>query len=203
MKKYVVVSLLFLPLVAFGAPSVRKLGTAGSVVGTAAVGKTAKAVPARTGSVSKISGGKVASVGSLRAKSATTGVTGAITGSTARLTGLKSLWANSTPKVVNTGGAYIGSASAARVECDGEDICTKLGDLQHQLDEHRTDINNNTNKITINEGNIQNLSVSPKFNSVRIGTSDKPGDFTDDLENIDGPGKSRAWIWVEEDSLSL
>lgn len=198
MKKYVVVSLLFLPLVAFGAPSVRKLGTAGSVVGTAAVGKTAKAVPARTGSVSKISGGKVASVGSLRAKSATTGVTGAITGSTARLTGLKSLWANSTPKVVNTGGTYIGSASVAELKCDGVNICDTLGDLNER-------VTTNTNNITTNEGNIatntqdiQDLSVSPKFNSVRIGTSDKPSDFTDNLEFIDGPGMSRAWIWVEE-----
>ena len=70
MKKYIILALLFVPMVAFGASSVRVLGnkaTTPAVKGTTAT----KAIPAKTAAVATTGDSSVSRVGAVRAKTKT------------------------------------------------------------------------------------------------------------------------------------
>ncbi len=171
MKKYIIIPLLFLPLMSFAAPAVKKLGVA-TPVATAGVrpGVAAKVTPARTASV-----GKVARVGSVQPKPATA-TSGAISGSTSRF------------PIVLPGRLY-NSASAPRptggtTVIDNTDV--DLTEINNQISTINTTLSNHENQINSNETTINNLQDSPKFDSISRSalTGDAP--------------TGRAWIWVEE-----
>ncbi len=142
MKHCLFVFLLFFTMVAFGAPSVRQLGGAGHVAGIS--GAVASIVtPKKLSASANKSGAGVARVGSLRAKSAKTGIQGAVSGSTARF-----------PMSVQT--KIFSTAKGPRV-IGGSTIINNNTEQPVNLDE----INNRIDAISNRVTNIENVNVEP------------------------------------------
>lgn len=200
MKKYVFMVLMCCPLMAFGAPSVRALGSH-AISGTAG----AKVTPTKASAVSTDRGSSVARVGSLRAKATTATAPSATSASTSRFPVILPT------KVYNTANAprptgYSSSSSTiintdvdlteieAKIETNRVNIETNAG----KIDTNTQNIATNTEKITTNTGNITTnttniTNLSREANSIRIGGATKPTDFDDDNKE-----SNRAWIWVEQ-----
>jgi len=191
MKKYVVLFLMCLPMVSFGAPSVRALG-AGAVVG--ASGATAsKITPAKVGSTPSTS--SVARVGSLRAKATTVGTPSAVSGATGRFPVI------STAKVYNTTAtprpiSSVSNASIINTEENLDALTQRVTDIE--------DLRGNTNVVKMSnlEGstNIVNTvkdnkdsieELNKNADTVLVSGSGNP--FTGNPQN-----ENRAWIWVEK-----
>lgn len=172
MKKYIVITLLFCPLMSLAAPAVKKLGFAtpaatGGVKSTVA----AKVTPARSATV----GGNIARVGSLRLNSANSASTsGAISGSSSRFpVVIPSKFYNSVSSPKPTGGTIVNAS------VDLTEVNNRIDSINSTLTEHDTRINNNDTHIT-------QVESSPKFDSIST------------VELTGTPPENRAWIWVEE-----
>lgn len=206
MKKYVFMVLMCCPLMAFGAPSVRALGT-NAVSGTA--GATVnKITPVKAASVSTDRSSSVARVGSLRAKATTTAVASTNSASTSRFPVILPT------KVYNTANKPrpTGTSSSSIIDADIEALEQRVTNIENQvtnignqtgdttivetvnnnttqINNHTEQINNHTDQITTNTTNITKL----EDNSDTVLVSSEANPFA---------GRSlpenRAWFWVEQ-----
>ena len=146
MKKYVFLFLMCCPLMAFGAPSVRALGS-NAISGTVGAASVNKVTPTKASSVSANRGSSVARVGSLRAKATTATAPSANSASTSRFPVILPT------KVYNTANTPrpTGYSSSSTV------VPTDLGDLPERV----TNIENmesNTSDIVKRVEDISNLT---------------------------------------------
>ena len=205
MKKYLVMCLVCCPLVAFGAPSVRSLGS-GAVSGTVGATAANRVTPTKAPAVSANRSSSVARVGSLRAKATTTVATPSTT-STSRFPVILPTKVYNTANAPRPTGVSSSSSTVVPSEFDPSG-------LQQQIDVNRQKIETNEGNITINAENIStnadNISTNagnissntsriealeerPEADTVLVSTGPgKPGAF-----NGREPGANRAWIWVE------
>ena len=198
MKKYILVILMCFPMLSFGAPSVRALGS-NAVVG--ASGTTAsKITPVKASNVGSVSGSGVARVGSLRAKATTVNTPSAVSGTTTRFPVVSPTRLFNTamaPRPVSYSSTTINNTEAV-----------DLTDIEQKIEQNKNNIQNNTTNIATNTENITNNTTNISdhanrievlengFNSVRrISGSAVPPEFDGTPGTTDKP---RAWIWVEE-----
>ena len=188
MKKYIVSVLLFLPLVANAAPTVRMLGNKGTMAVSGTSAATSKVTPARAAITAKPA--NVARVGTLRAKSATTATT--VDGSTSRfpvVVPAKVYNGLNTPKL--TGSTVVNNS----VNTDA--IEGRLNVLENTVNNNHTpSIEQNRRGVQANTQRIDELNDDPRFDSVRVvGSGTSPGFNDSRLNSLD---HTRVWMWVEE-----
>lgn len=191
MKKYIVLFLMCLPVVSFGAPSVRALGS-GAVVGASGVA-TSKITPAKAGGTTSAS--SIARVGSLRSKATTAGVPSTVSGSTGRFPVI------STAKVYNTAAAPRPVSYSSTTINNTEAV--DLSGIEERIEQNRQAIQNNATNIATNTENITNNTTNISNNTTRIEALEGDADtvlvsgsgnpFTGNPQN-----ENRAWIWVEK-----
>lgn len=224
MKKYLILSLLILPLTAFGAPSVRKLGVGGAVPGTsAAVAAPRAAVPAKATSNAS-AGSNAARVGSLRARATTAGLSGAMTGATARFPKIVSVGTYNTANALKPAGGGASSVTTAGVKkCNvgngDDDVCdilasheARIGDNeQHIGDMNQLGVRDSDNLVEAANTNAEDIEEIATLDS----ESDKPivtsvntlitnADSVKVVRNASVPfdpanrTDGRAWFWIED-----
>ena len=177
MKKYVIIPLLFLPVMSMAAPSVKKLGVVAPVASAGVKSATAtKVTPARTASSAR--------VGSMHVKpvAAAAATTGAISASTSRFPMIlpaKSYSGASTPKKTAVGSNIINNN--VDMKCGDEEVCTTLENHDERISNNKQTIKENTDRIEAIEADMDTVAIG--FDNIKNNT-----------RNLDG----RAWIWVEE-----
>lgn len=191
MKKYIVLFLMCLPMVSFGAPSVRALGS-GAVVGASGAAAS-KITPVKAGSTPSAS--SVARVGSLRSKATTAGIPSTVSGSTGRFPVI------STAKVYNTAAAPRPVSYSSTTINNTEAV--DLTGIEQKIEQNKNNIQNNTTNIATNTENITNNTTNISNNTTRIEALEGDADtvlvsgsgnpFTGNPQN-----ENRAWIWVEK-----
>ena len=224
MKKYVILSLLILPLTAFGAPSVRKLGVGGAVPGTsAAVAAPRAAVPAKATS-SASAGSNAARVGSLRARATTAGLSGAMTGATARFPKIVSVGTYNTANTLKPASAGASSVTTAGVKkCDvgngDEDVCDILDNHEGRIGENeqhigeidQLEVGDSDNLVDAANTNAEDIEEIATLNSVsnkpivaRVNMLITNADSVKVVRNASVPfdpanrNDDRAWFWIED-----
>ena len=206
MKKYVFLFLMCCPLVAFGAPSVRALGS-NAVSGTVGATAANKVTPVKASVVSSDRGSGVARVGSLRAKATTTATSGANSASTSRFPVILPT------KVYNTANAPrpTGTSSSTIINTDVD-----LTEIENRI-EGIENLTSNTNVVnTVN--NISNLEGDTNIVNTVNNISNLEGDtnIVTHVTALEGNSDTvlvssesnpfggrdlptnRAWIWVEK-----
>lgn len=179
MKKYVIIALLFLPVMSMAAPSVKKFGSVVSVAsGGVKPSVASKVTPAKT--ITATLGANKARVGSLRLKSATTAsATAENTGaSTNRLSVFPSL------KVFNSAAAPKANNNNASIQ-EIDDLTARVENIEEQ--QGKTTIVTHANTLVRHD------------DTVNIG---EPWDYPTHTE-VEGrrsnmPPEGRAWIWIEQ-----
>ncbi len=184
-----------LPMVSFGAPSVRALG-AGAVVG--ASGATAsKITPAKVGSTPSTS--SVARVGSLRAKATTVGTPSVVSGATGRfpvISTAKFYNTTATPRPISS----VSNTSIINTEENLDALTQRVENIENL--QGNTDVVNTVKNVSNLEGstNIVNTvkdnkdsieELNKNADTVLVSGSGNP--FTGNPQN-----ENRAWIWVEK-----
>ena len=188
MKKYVFLFLMCCPLVAFGAPSVRALGS-NAVSGTVGATAANKVTPVKASVVSSDRGSSVARVGSLRAKATTTATSGANSASTSRFPVILPTKVYNTANTPRPTGAS--SSTIINTDVDLTEIEQKIENNTNNITTNTNNIQTNTTNISGNTTRIENLEG--QSDSIRVGGADKPADFDDSKKD-----SNRAWIWVEQ-----
>ena len=220
MRKYVFMFLMCCPLMAFGAPSVRALGS-NAVSGSAG----AKVTPTKASAVSTDRGSSVARVGSLRAKATTAAAPSASSSSTSRFPVILPT------KVYNTANAprptgYSSSSTIISTDVDLSGIEERIEKIENMTG--NTDVVNRVNQVSNLEGDtnivnrvnqVSNLEGDTNIVNRVKQVSNLEGDTTvvttinelkDNADTIlvhTGEGiptgftnrtDDRAWIWVEK-----
>ena len=210
MKKYVLMILMCCPLMAFGAPSVRALGS-NAISGAAG----AKVTPTKASVVSADRGSSMARVGSLRAKATTAAAPSATSSSTSRFPVILPT------KVYNTANAprptgYSSSSTIINTDVDLTEIEQRIEENKNNIQTNTTNIATNTENISTNTTNISNNTTAINANTTNISSNTtriealegRPdnadtilvsnGSGTPSEFNGRTPGENRAWIWVEQ-----
>lgn len=220
MKKYVLMILMCCPLMAFGAPSVRALGS-NAISGTAG----ARVTPTKASVVSADRGSSVARVGSLRAKAATATASTA-TSSTSRFPVILPT------KVYNTANAPrpTGSSSSSTIintDVDLSGIEERIEKIENMTGntnivnrvtqvsnlEGDTNLVNTVNQVSNLEGDTNIVNRVKQVSNLQgdtpvVTTVNELKDNADTILVSSGsgtpaafngrePGANRAWIWVE------
>lgn len=182
MKKILILALLFVPVMSFGAPAVRMLGGSTKTSSTAAVPGTvsSKVTPARVASTTTATTGRI---GAVRAKTNVTATTGAITGSSSRfpvIAPAKSYGGISTP---GTGSGTGTVTPAANVDTDAI-----VAAVTQNLNSYIT--NNYYNKTDFTQAVREVNKDDPRIDAVRRSNpvSAHPNEELDD---------DFVYIWVE------
>lgn len=211
MKKYVFLFLVCCPLVAFGAPSVRALGS-NAVSGTAGATAANKVTPVKASVVSSDRGSSVARVGSLRAKATTATTPSANSASTSRFPVILPTKVYNTANAPRPTGAS--SSTIINTDVDLTEIENRIEGIENLTS--NTNVVNTVNDISNLEGDtdivnriedISNLTnnagdttivttvnkLDGRSDSIRVAGSASP--FTGTPGTASEP---RAWIWVEQ-----
>lgn len=222
MKKYVFMFLMCCPLMAFGAPSVRALGS--NAISGAAV---AKVTPAKSSAASVDRGSSVARVGSLRAKATTSAAPSTVTSSTSRFPVILPTKVYSTANAPRPTGV---STSSSTIVPSGEVDLSGINERVRQIEnlesnnpivntvkdvsnlQGNTEIVNRVNQVSNLQGNTEIVNRVNQVSNLEgdttvVTTVNELKDNADTILVHTGEGvpagftnrtDNRAWIWVEK-----
>ena len=181
MKKFLVFIIMFLPISAFSAPSVKMLGKTGP--GKLVSDSGAKITPSKA----TTSTGVAARIGTLRAKGTASGaVTGAITGASSRFPSFSSV--KSYNSVANPVANIPVAGTAVPASADTDEIVQTVQDVQDNLQNNYYD----KNKVYDNDNfrtAVKDVD-DPVKDAIHVGA---PTHHVDDLPD------GYAYIWIEEE----
>lgn len=175
MKKYVFLVLVCFPVVAFGASSVRTLGSS-AVVGVAGANKI---TPVKASSLGSIGGGNVARVGSLRAKATTVNTPSAVSGTTTRFPVVSPTRLFNTAMAPRPTGS-VSNTTIINTDADIENLTQRVENIENLNSTSDKKVITTVNKL---DANADTVLVNRGSGNPFLGKG-KPDD--------------RAWIWVEE-----
>jgi hypothetical protein len=198
MKKYLVLSLIFVPMVSFGAPSVRMLGNQPAL--SAAMNSGAKVTPVKS-SNENTGVASTARVGSLQAKVKSGNLTSVGTASSSsRFPVIQPAYSYNTVAAPQTGG----SSSPAQVPAN-VDVAAIIDAVTQNIENNYYDINhvyNNNEFVTAVQKEVEDFD-DPRVDAIRIRTAQE-GSPSGYWEAKINQGKARelpsdyVYIWVEE-----
>jgi len=179
MKKYIVLALLFVPMVAWGAPSVRVLGNKAAT--PAATTTVTKVTPAKTTAVT--TGDTTSRVGTVRAKAKTSAVSNTAANSVSRfpvITPAKSY--NAVIKPQPSGG----NTTVKPVDVDTDAIVQEVTqNVEQNIDNYKQEVNTIINELKDKD--------DPRFDMVRVSTENPVNKWS----GYDIPS-DYVFMWVED-----
>lgn len=193
MKKFLLLALFITPVVAFAAPSVKKLG-GGSIASSGTItssGTTKTVTPAKAGTTSV---SNAARIGTLRAKKNNIGTTGAITGSAARfpvITAAKTYNSVATVAPVNSGTSTSGCSCNTDAFYDKVEVDAKITDVNSDVVTLNQQIESINNEITNINNSISNADDG-RFDAIRT--------VNPAIARGQEAPEGYVYIWIEEGS---
>ena len=173
MKKYIVLALLFVPMVSWGAPSVRVLGS--NTATSTAAGSTVRVTPAKN-VVSKTSDSTASRVGTLRTKTKANTVSSAGTTTNSRF------------PVITPAHSY---SSVVKPQPTGGGTTTVIQQQDVDLDNYYT------KSETYNTNEVDQKLDDPRFDMIRISDGD-PRDNWDPAKVKEREDQGYVFMWIEK-----
>ena len=199
MKKYVISLLLFLPMVSFGAPSVRMLGNQPAL--SAAISSGAKVTPVKAPNESSSSSSS-ARIGTLSARSKPSNLSSVKTvSSSSRFPVIQPAFSYNSVSTPQTGGTS-GSSGSANVPANvnvAEIVDAVTQNIERNY--YNTDqVYNNTHFVEAVQNVINdNTNDDPRFDAIRI-SDGNPRTYWENKGLSLPSDNSYVYIWIEENN---